>query len=149
MHCPSCNHDNRAQRRFCAECGAALAVLCAACGASNVPGEKFCGGCGASLRGSWLVTRDSSTPPSVLRATSDEPRATSPLSYTPKHLADKILQSKSALEGERKKIAELAGVLGDDVRRAQLPRQARQGYAEIGAPGHAARVARLLAESPR
>ena len=49
MHCPSCNHDNRAERRFCAECGAALAAQCAACGASNEPGEKFCGGCGARL----------------------------------------------------------------------------------------------------
>jgi len=37
MRCPSCNHDNRAERRFCAECGAALAALCAACGASNTP----------------------------------------------------------------------------------------------------------------
>ena len=49
MRCPSCNHDNRAERRFCAECGAALAALCAACGASNEPGEKFCGGCGGAL----------------------------------------------------------------------------------------------------
>jgi class 3 adenylate cyclase len=39
MRCPSCNHDNRAERRFCAECGAALATMCAACGASNEPGE--------------------------------------------------------------------------------------------------------------
>ena len=50
MHCPSCKHDNRAERRFCAECGAALAALCAACGSSNEPGEKFCGDCGELLR---------------------------------------------------------------------------------------------------
>jgi len=50
MHCPSCNHDNRAERRFRAECGAALAARCAACGASNEPGEKFCGGCGERLQ---------------------------------------------------------------------------------------------------
>ncbi len=49
MHCPSCDHDNRAERRFCAQCGAALAARCAACGASNEPGEKFCGGCGERL----------------------------------------------------------------------------------------------------
>lgn len=30
------------------------------------------------------------------------PRLTAPQSYTPKHLAEKILTSKSALEGERK-----------------------------------------------
>src|SRR5215468_5624460 len=51
MRCPSCSHDNRAERRFCAECGAPLAATCVACGASNEPGEKFCGGCGAQLHG--------------------------------------------------------------------------------------------------
>src|SRR5262245_31752797 len=49
MRCPSCNHHNRSERRFCAECGAPLAASCGACGASNEPGEKFCGGCGARL----------------------------------------------------------------------------------------------------
>src|SRR5262245_4409327 len=49
MRCPSCDHENRAERRFCAECGAALVATCAACGASNEPGEKFCGGCGARI----------------------------------------------------------------------------------------------------
>ena len=49
MHCPSCNHDNSAERRFCGECGAALVAMCAACGASNGPREKFCGSCGARL----------------------------------------------------------------------------------------------------
>jgi class 3 adenylate cyclase len=47
--CPSCRHTNRPGRRFCAECGARLAITCAACGTENEPGEKFCGGCGASL----------------------------------------------------------------------------------------------------
>jgi class 3 adenylate cyclase/predicted ATPase len=50
MHCPSCDHDNSAERRFCGECGAALAGICAACGASNGLSEKFCGGCGERLR---------------------------------------------------------------------------------------------------
>jgi hypothetical protein len=67
MRCPSCNHDNRAERRFCAECGAALAALCAACGASNEPGEKFCGGCGSAL----------SIPPAA-RPPSSEARAETP-----------------------------------------------------------------------
>src|SRR5215813_6963507 len=50
MQCPACAHENRAERRFCGKCGAALAVLCAACGATNDPGESFCGGCGARLQ---------------------------------------------------------------------------------------------------
>src|SRR6516165_11117679 len=49
MRCLSCEHDNRADRRFCAECGAVLAAVCGSCGAANQPGEKFCGGCGARL----------------------------------------------------------------------------------------------------
>ena len=49
MRCPSCDHDNRAERRFCAACGTALVIVCSACGASNEPGERFCGGCGAPI----------------------------------------------------------------------------------------------------
>jgi len=49
VRCPSCGYANRVDRRFCAECGAALASSCAACGATNQPGEKFCGGCGVRL----------------------------------------------------------------------------------------------------
>src|ERR1043166_33458 len=51
MRCPSCDHDNRPDRRFCGECGAALDSICAACGATNGPSAKFCGGCGARLPG--------------------------------------------------------------------------------------------------
>ncbi|HET7677911.1 MAG TPA: adenylate/guanylate cyclase domain-containing protein [Candidatus Limnocylindrales bacterium] len=49
MACPSCGAENRPGRRFCAECGTALAAPCPACGASNEPGEKFCGECGTRL----------------------------------------------------------------------------------------------------
>src|SRR5215471_11226309 len=49
MHCPSCNHDNRADRRFCTECGAVLSAACPSCGAPIQAGEKFCGGCGERL----------------------------------------------------------------------------------------------------
>src|SRR5262245_57694865 len=49
MRCSSCDHENRAKRRFCAECGAPLAMDCLSCGAANQPGEKFCGSCGARL----------------------------------------------------------------------------------------------------
>src|SRR3989475_7872766 len=74
--------------KFCGECGARLAVVCGACGASNAPTQKFCGECGAAL-------------------TSGAPKFASPESYTPKHLAEKILTSKAALEGERKQVTVL------------------------------------------
>src|SRR5262249_51894773 len=49
LPCASCGAENRAGRRFCAQCGAALVVACPACGFANEPGERFCGGCGGAL----------------------------------------------------------------------------------------------------
>jgi class 3 adenylate cyclase/tetratricopeptide (TPR) repeat protein len=93
MLCPRCQSENREGRRFCAECGASLALACPACSFSNEVGEKFCGGCGALL----------GTPAGTATAS----RFHSPESYTPKHLAEKILTSKAALEGERKQVTVL------------------------------------------
>jgi class 3 adenylate cyclase len=93
MRCPGCQYENREGRRFCAECGASLALTCPSCGFSNEPGEKFCGGCGAPLGASAGTVRDS--------------RFSSPQSYTPKYLAEKIITSKAALEGERKQVTVL------------------------------------------
>ena len=90
MPCPRCQHENPSGQKFCGECGARLAALCSACGASNSPDQKFCGACGTSLA----------------RAGSPRQLGT-PDSYTPKHLAEKILTSKSALEGERKQVTVL------------------------------------------
>jgi class 3 adenylate cyclase/tetratricopeptide (TPR) repeat protein len=49
MTCRNCGAENREGRKFCAECGFALAVACPSCGAANEPGEKFCGECGSAL----------------------------------------------------------------------------------------------------
>src|SRR5215831_21395517 len=92
MNCPRCGTTNSAGRRFCAECGSPLASPCPACGFSNEPGVRFCGGCGAAL-----------TTSSVQQAL----RFGSPETYTPKYLAEKILTSKAALEGERKQVTVL------------------------------------------
>jgi tetratricopeptide (TPR) repeat protein len=51
MQCPSCRTENREGCRFCAKCGASLALACPACGFVNEPGDEFCGGCGAHLAG--------------------------------------------------------------------------------------------------
>lgn len=50
MHCPSCNHYNRPDRRFCTECGAVLNAACPSCGAPIQADEKFCGSCGERLQ---------------------------------------------------------------------------------------------------
>src|SRR4029077_1160872 len=49
MTCPSCGRQNRAERRFCTECGGRLAPVCPSCGARIEGPEKFCGACGAQL----------------------------------------------------------------------------------------------------
>ena len=49
MRCPECASENEPGRKFCGECGSALALTCAACGAPNSPGVKFCGECGTQL----------------------------------------------------------------------------------------------------
>lgn len=90
MKCPSCHHENPSGLKFCGECGARLILACPSCGATNPPEQKFCGECGAKL------SPDTATA-----------RPASPDSYTPKHLAEKILSSKNALEGERKQVTVL------------------------------------------
>src|SRR5262249_5276010 len=71
--------------KFCLECAAPLALRCSNCGTQLPAGAKFCFEC--------------ATP---VGAPGSAPRFGSPEAYTPKHLADKILTSKAALEGERK-----------------------------------------------
>jgi len=48
--CPSCGSENEAGRKFCGECGNALAQSCPSCGTANPPTVKFCGECGTALR---------------------------------------------------------------------------------------------------
>src|SRR5438270_11285472 len=47
--CSNCGAENPAGKRFCGDCGSALAAICSSCGGSNAPGKKFCGDCGAPL----------------------------------------------------------------------------------------------------
>ena len=49
MQCSACGTENEAGRKFCGECGSALAIACSSCGAANTPGVKFCGECGVPL----------------------------------------------------------------------------------------------------
>ena len=50
MLCPNCNAENRADAKFCGECGAGLAATCAVCGTPSEAGRKFCYQCGSPLR---------------------------------------------------------------------------------------------------
>jgi class 3 adenylate cyclase/tetratricopeptide (TPR) repeat protein len=91
MKCPRCQHESSAGQGFCSECGISLALSCVACGSSSAPGAKFCGSCGESL-GAGIRS---------------VPRFASPESYTPRHLVERIINSKAALEGERKLVTVL------------------------------------------
>jgi class 3 adenylate cyclase/tetratricopeptide (TPR) repeat protein len=91
MKCPRCQHENPPQAKFCLECGARVALTCTKCRSELPASAKFCLECGEP----------------VASQVTAEARFTSPESYTPKHLAEKILTSKSALEGERKQVTVL------------------------------------------
>ena len=95
MKCPRCQHDNHPGAKFCEECAAPLARACANCGAQLSPTAKFCSEC-AHPAGSTSASTGPTTP-----------RFASPETYTPKHLAERILNSKAALEGERKQVTVL------------------------------------------
>jgi predicted amidophosphoribosyltransferase len=92
MQCPQCQHANPEDARFCNACGAKLDRPCAACGHVNPPGSRFCNACGQPL-----VAPVPHLTPSAQPATTAQERAG--LSYTPQHLVDKILTSRSALGG--------------------------------------------------
>jgi predicted ATPase/class 3 adenylate cyclase len=92
MKCPKCHFENPAGIQFCGKCGSKLERLCCNCNFANPSGFEFCGKCGNRLKETLETSPGDYT---------------QPRSYTPKHLADKILQSKSALEGERKQVTVL------------------------------------------
>ena len=95
MKCTRCGHANPERARFCLECGTPVTHGCTSCGTELPSGAKFCLECGTAVAD---ATPGTSTAAAPERA---------PLSYTPKHLADGILQSRSALEGERKQVTVL------------------------------------------
>jgi class 3 adenylate cyclase/tetratricopeptide (TPR) repeat protein len=49
LRCAACGTENEAGRKFCGECGGALAAVCPSCGSPNAVGVKFCGECGTAL----------------------------------------------------------------------------------------------------
>jgi class 3 adenylate cyclase len=49
VRCSVCGTENEAGRKFCQECGSALARPCPTCGSPNAPAAKFCGECGTAL----------------------------------------------------------------------------------------------------
>jgi class 3 adenylate cyclase/tetratricopeptide (TPR) repeat protein len=84
--------------KFCKECGRKLDSVCIHCGIRIPADTKFCFDCGYDQRHSADISKIDYR---------------QPRSYTPKHLIDKILTSRTAIEGERKTVtilfADVAG----------------------------------------
>jgi class 3 adenylate cyclase len=93
MTCPRCQHENETGAKFCEECALPLARTCGNCGRQLSPAAKFCPECAHPA---------GSAPPAPTA-----PRFASPESYTPRHLAERILTSRAAVEGERKQVTVL------------------------------------------
>src|SRR4051812_12710736 len=91
MHCSRCQRENEPSAKFCEGCGTRLARKCSECETELSPDARFCRECGVPV-GSGQSTP--SSPPA-------------PQDYTPKHLAERILTSRTALEGERKQVTVL------------------------------------------
>ena len=64
----------------------ASTVRCVSCGGANSPGQSFCGDCGTRLTAAAAR------------------QVRSPVSYTPKHLAERILTTRAVLEGHRRQV---------------------------------------------
>jgi hypothetical protein len=97
MHCPSCGFETPEGINFCGRCGTKLSPRCPHCDFENPPGFAFCGKCGASLAEPAPAAHASSL-------TGTTPRRQT---FTPAHLAEKILHACAALEGERKQVTVL------------------------------------------
>jgi len=90
VKCPRCSAESPPASKYCGTCGSLLAAVCANCGKQSPLGQKFCGECGTALGGASNAVKFSSAE-----------------SYTPRHLAEKILTSRAALQGERKQVTVL------------------------------------------
>jgi len=89
LSCPRCRHDNPPGAKFCIECASPFQPACGRCGTQLPPAAKFCPECAHPADAGSV------------RA------AAAPEAYTPQHLAERILDSRAALEGERKQVTVL------------------------------------------
>jgi class 3 adenylate cyclase/tetratricopeptide (TPR) repeat protein len=87
MKCPKCQFENPDGMQFCGKCASKLELICPNCNFSNPPDFIFCGKCAQNLQ------EPKEAPPIDY---------SEPQSYTPEHLKDKILTTRSSIEGERK-----------------------------------------------
>ena len=83
IRCPQCLADTSDKSRFCRQYGARLAIACPACGAVSEP-DRFCDACGS--------------PRAPTMPTGPGARALASEQYTPRHLAERFLTARAAVE---------------------------------------------------
>lgn len=105
MQCPSCHADNPSENHFCEQCGTPLELRCPQCAGVVRPGARFCGACGHRLGESEIKKEVPVSKGSSASAVTDYQARLA--TYTPKHLTEKILTTRSALEGERRQVTVL------------------------------------------
>jgi len=132
MKCTACDHENRADRLFCAECGTSLATACGACGSQNEPGEKFCGKCGARLGQSV-----SAIPQSVVAAAPPLPASFAAGRYTVQSFLGEGAKKRVYLAHDTKLARDVAFALiktnGLDVTGRERTLREAQSMARLGA----------------
>jgi len=92
MKCQKCEFENPDGAKFCIECASPMEFHCPNCGEITPASGKFCKECAFDLG------KPREVPPIDYAK---------PKSYTPKFLADKILTTRSSIEGERKLVTVL------------------------------------------
>jgi len=113
MECGGCGKPHSAGDLRCDACGRELGLYCRDCGFRNLQRVHFCGGCGRHF---GALPKSLASPFATVGA------------YTPKHLAERILRSRAAMEGERKQVtvmfADIRGsfemIDGRDAEHAQI-----------------------------
>ena len=132
MQCAKCGTINLDGAKFCEECGVRLTLSCPRCGTPALAGKKFCSECGTALAAPPFTSLPklpvASSQSSVPGIQSPIPNPQPPLSYTPSHLANRILSGKTTLEGERKIVSVLfADIKGSmDIMERLDPEEAKQ-----------------------
>ncbi len=111
--CPSCGARLPLDKKFCGECGARLAApdpgLASRPAAERVTGsDRVATPEGSAPAATPGAARFATTPEAADRPRpADQGRFAAPTSYTPPHLAERILKNRAALRGERKQVTVL------------------------------------------
>jgi len=112
VQCRQCRYENSEEAKFCEDCGTRLIRTCLACGYEVSPKARFCPECGASLAVGAKHSQLSPSASAVAAGRMLRPYS-EPITYTPPHLAERILAEQAAMEargttdGERKTITAL------------------------------------------